>query len=42
MIYLSLIIKSLQQGIEKGIANSILIKFNQVGTLSETIETIMC
>ena len=30
----------LQQGIEKGIANSILIKFNQVGTISETIETI--
>ena len=32
----------LQQGIEKGIANSILIKFNQVGTISETIETIVC
>ena len=32
----------LEGGIEKGIANSILIKFNQVGTLSETIETIMC
>jgi len=32
----------LERGIEKGIANSILIKFNQVGTLSETIETIMC
>ena len=32
----------LQQGIEKGIANSILIKFNQVGTISETIETIAC
>ena len=32
----------LEEGIEKGIANSILIKFNQVGTLSETIETIMC
>ena len=34
--------KILERGIEKGIANSILIKFNQVGTLSETIETIMC
>ena len=34
--------KILEKGIEKGIANSILIKFNQVGTLSETIETIMC
>jgi len=33
--------KILERGIEKGIANSILIKFNQVGTLSETIETIM-
>ncbi len=27
-------------GIEKGIANSILIKFNQIGTLSETLEAI--
>ena len=34
--------KILEVGIEKGIANSILIKFNQVGTLSETIETILC
>ena len=34
--------KILEGGIKKGIANSILIKFNQVGTLSETIETIMC
>ena len=34
--------KILEGGIEKCIANSILIKFNQVGTLSETIETIMC
>lgn len=29
-----------KQGIEKHIANSILIKVNQIGTLSETIETI--
>jgi len=28
----------LQQGIEKGIANSILIKVNQIGTVSETLE----
>ena len=34
--------KILEGGIKKGIANSILIKFNQVGTLSETIETILC
>ncbi|MFO7801004.1 MAG: phosphopyruvate hydratase [Desulfovermiculus sp.] len=30
----------LAQGIEKGVANSILIKLNQIGTLSETLETI--
>jgi enolase len=30
----------LAQGIEKGIANSILIKVNQIGTLSETLQTI--
>jgi enolase len=30
----------LQEGIDKGIANSILIKFNQIGTLSETLEAI--
>jgi enolase len=29
----------LRQGIEKGIANSILIKVNQIGTLTETLET---
>jgi len=32
--------KIFQQGIDKGIANSILIKFNQIGTLSETLEAI--
>jgi enolase len=32
--------KRLQQGIEKGIANSILIKVNQIGTITETIEAI--
>ena len=30
----------LAQGIEKGVANSILVKLNQIGTLSETLETI--
>ncbi len=30
----------LSRGIEEGIANSILIKFNQIGTLSETLEAI--
>lgn len=30
----------LQQGIDKGIANSILIKFNQVGSLTETLAAI--
>jgi enolase len=32
--------KRLQKGIDEGIANSILIKVNQIGTLSETIEAI--
>jgi enolase len=32
--------KRLGEGIEKGVANSILIKVNQIGTLSETLETI--
>lgn len=30
----------LQEGIEKGIANAILIKLNQIGTLTETLEVI--
>ncbi len=30
----------LQEGIDKGIANSILIKFNQIGSLSETLDAI--
>ena len=30
----------LSEGIRKGIANSILIKLNQIGTLSETVESI--
>ena len=29
----------LRQGIEKGVANAILVKLNQIGTLSETLET---
>ncbi len=32
--------KILKQGIEKGVANSILIKINQIGTLTETFEAI--
>lgn len=32
--------KILKKGIEKGIANAILIKYNQIGTLTETIKTI--
>lgn len=32
--------KILAEGIEKGVANSILIKVNQIGTLSETFEAI--
>ena len=32
--------KRLAQGIEKGIANAILIKVNQIGTLTETLDTI--
>ncbi len=32
--------KRLQQGIDAGVANSILIKVNQIGTLTETIEAI--
>lgn len=32
--------KILQRGIDEGIANSILIKFNQIGSLSETLDAI--
>jgi len=32
--------KRLKEGIEKGIANSILIKVNQIGTLTETLDAI--
>lgn len=32
--------KRLEKGIEKGVANSILIKVNQIGTLTETLEAI--
>ncbi len=32
--------KILKEGIEKGVANSILIKVNQIGTLTETLEAI--
>jgi enolase len=30
----------LRQGIDKGVANAILIKLNQIGTLTETLDTI--
>ena len=33
-------VKRLQEGIERGVANSILIKVNQIGTLTETLEAI--
>ncbi len=33
-------VKRLEKGIEDGIANSILIKVNQIGTLTETIDTV--
>jgi enolase len=32
--------KRLEQGINQGVANSILIKLNQIGTISETLDTI--
>jgi enolase len=33
-------VKRLQQGLEKGVANSILIKLNQIGSLTETLDCI--
>jgi enolase len=33
-------VKRLEQGIERGVANSILIKVNQIGTLTETMDAI--
>ncbi len=33
-------VKRLQRGIDRGIGNSILIKVNQIGTLSETIDAV--
>src|SRR5207247_8619403 len=33
-------VKRLRDGIERGVANSILIKVNQIGTLTETLEAI--
>jgi enolase len=32
--------RRLEQGIDKGIANSVLVKVNQIGTLSETLEAV--
>ncbi|MCF7876528.1 phosphopyruvate hydratase [Candidatus Bipolaricaulota bacterium] len=34
-------VERLERGIEKGVANSILIKVNQIGTLTETIQAVM-
>ena len=33
-------VKRLKRGIDKGVANAILIKLNQIGTLTETLETV--
>jgi enolase len=33
-------VKRLQEGIDKNIANSILVKVNQIGSLTETIDTV--
>jgi enolase len=33
-------VRRLQEGIDRGIANSILVKLNQIGTLTETLDTI--
>jgi enolase len=32
--------KRLQKGVDKGVANSILVKVNQIGSLSETIDAV--
>jgi enolase len=32
--------RRLQQGIERGVANSVLVKVNQIGTLTETLDTV--
>lgn len=34
-------VKRLQEGIDRNVANAILVKVNQIGTLSETIDTIL-
>ena len=31
----------LQRGIERSVANSILVKVNQIGTLTETLDTVL-
>ena len=33
-------VKRLQEGIDKGVANGLLVKVNQIGTLTETIEAV--
>ena len=32
--------RRLQQGIERGVANSVLVKVNQIGSLTETLDTV--
>jgi enolase len=34
-------VERLQHGVERGIANSILVKVNQIGSLSETLDTML-
>ena len=33
-------VRRLRQGIDRGVANSVLVKVNQIGTLTETLETV--
>ncbi len=33
-------VKRLQQGIDKGVANAVLVKVNQIGSITETIDTV--
>jgi enolase 1/2/3 len=33
-------VERLEMGIERGVANSVLVKVNQIGTLTETLETV--
>ena len=33
-------VRRLQQGIDRRVANAVLVKVNQIGTLTETLETV--